>query len=75
LLAGAGVAAAVKLARDCPGARVLTAETLYPELAEGLAAYDRAVFLDASVQLIAELLRGETTPEILLCLAPSPPGD
>ena len=31
--------------------------------------------IDASVQLVAELLRGETTPEILLCLSPAPVHD
>ncbi|HUI09955.1 MAG TPA: hydrogenase maturation protease [Bacteroidota bacterium] len=31
--------------------------------------------VDSCVQLVAELLRGETTPEILLCLAPTPAHD
>jgi hydrogenase maturation protease len=47
---GAGVAAAERLARDCPGANVLTAQELHPELAEQLATCDLAVFLDASVR-------------------------
>ncbi|HTY57663.1 MAG TPA: hydrogenase maturation protease [Bacteroidota bacterium] len=31
--------------------------------------------IDCCVQLVSELLRGETTPEILMCLAPSPAAD
>ena len=144
---GAGVAAAEKLAGECPGANVLTVQELHPELAEELASCELAVFLDASVRtstvsvtrvlpgtsthgadghalspagvialcsrlygrtpeeallveipafqcgfgetmsagtlrmidccvrLISELLTGETTPEILLHLAPSPAAD
>jgi hydrogenase maturation protease len=144
---GAGVAAAERLARHCPGANILTSQELHPEMAEELATCTVAVFLDASVrtsnvcvtrvlpgngvhgaeghalspgdvlglcsglyghtpeeaifveipafecgfgekmsagtlrmvdccvQLTSELLRGETTPEILLYLAPSPAGD
>jgi len=144
---GAGVAAAKRIARGCPGASVLTAGGLYPELAEELSGCDMAVFLDASVrtagvsvtriipgdpfsdgdahalspaeilglcstlyghapeeamlveipafecgfgetmsegtlrmvdccvQLISELLSGETTPEILQYLAPGPAAD
>ena len=144
---GAGVAAAERLARDCPGASILTSQELHPEMVDELAACTTAVFLDASVrtsnvcvtrvlpvngvhgaeghalspgdvlglcselyghtpeeaivveipafecgfgdkmsagtlrmvdrsvQLISELLTGETTPEILLHLAPSPADD
>ena len=144
---GAGVAAAQRLAAHREGADVMTVEALEPGLAELIAGYERAVFLDASVstpsvrvsdvsceaplqggdghtlspsgvialsrglyghapdeamlveipafecgfgermstptlrmidcsvQLVSELLHGETTPEILLCLAPSPEGD
>ena len=31
--------------------------------------------IDSCVQLVTELLRGETTPEILLCMAPAPVHD
>ena len=47
---GAGVAAAEKLARECPGANVVTVQELHPELAEKLASCELAVFLDASVR-------------------------
>jgi hypothetical protein len=44
------VAAAERLARDCPGANVLTVQELHPEMAEVLASCELAVFLDASVR-------------------------
>jgi hydrogenase maturation protease len=47
---GAGIAAARRLAREFPEAHVLTAEGLYPEIAEHIAACDLAVFLDASIR-------------------------
>ena len=144
---GAGVEAAERVARALPGAQVITAHGLHPELAEAIAGSDMAVFIDASVrmttvcvtrlspgessrgsdghalrpdglltlaaelygrapaeallveipafecgfgegmsggtlrmvdscvQLVTELLRGETTPEILLYMAPAPASD
>jgi hydrogenase maturation protease len=48
---GAGVAAAKRLARECPGAAVVTVQELHPELAENLAGCDMAIFLDASVRM------------------------
>lgn len=47
---GAGVAAAERLARDCPEADVLTVQELHPELAERLAQCGLVLFLDASVR-------------------------
>ncbi len=47
---GAGVAAADRLARDRPGANVLTSQELHPEMAEEVAACDLTVFIDASVR-------------------------
>ena len=47
---GAGVAAAERLARDCPGATGVIADALHPEMAEQVAGCALAVFLDASVR-------------------------
>lgn len=48
---GAGVVAARRLARECPGTTVVTVQELHPEIAEEVAGCDMVIFLDASVRM------------------------